>query len=131
MYAEYLKDHVKIKTQQQQGDLNLIASRMMGVRNLNELTRDINRNPLITGSITNMLSSSSITNEGSTPIEIFGASLYAKCGNYLGFVALICEIFTHMDWARFIELSKKQQSSTTISDEPVEISTKSYDIIND
>ena len=60
LYAECLKGHVKIKTQQQQGDMNLIASRMLGVRNINELRRDINKNPLIKGSITNMLESSSI-----------------------------------------------------------------------
>ena len=98
LYAECLKCHVKT----QPGDMNVIASRMMGVKNVNELTRN-----LITGSITNMLTSSSITIEGSTPIEIFGASLYATCGNYLGFVVLGCEIFTHLDWRRFIELSKK------------------------
>ena len=119
LHAECLKGHVKIKTQQQV-DMNVIASRMMGVRNVNELTRDINRNPLITGFITNMLASSSITTEGCTPIEILGASVYEKCGNYLGFVALGCEIFTHMDWARFIELSKKQQQRIDKADSEID-----------
>ena len=88
--AECLKGHIKT---QQQGDmnLNLIASRFMGVKNVDELTCDINRNPLITGSITNTLASCSI--EGSTSMESIGASVYAKCGNYLGFVALGCEFF--------------------------------------
>ena len=35
----------------------------------------------------------------------------------VGFLALTCEIFTHMDWARFIELSKKQQRRDKAYDE--------------
>ena len=125
LYAECLKGY--IKTQQQLGDmnLNLIASRFMGVKNVDELTRDINRNPLITGSITNALASNSPI-EGSTTAESIGASVYAKWGNYLGFVALGCEIFTHMNWARFIELAAKQRREKADTHDSEE-----FDIINE
>ena len=62
LYAECQKGHLKIKTQQ--GDMNVVACKMLGVKDVNELTRDINKNPLIRGSITNMLASSSISLAG-------------------------------------------------------------------
>ena len=42
-------------------------------------------------------SSSSISVQGHTPMGMLGASVNAKCGNYLEFLALGCEIFTHLN----------------------------------
>ena len=102
-------------------DMNGIASKMLGVRDINELRRDINKNPLIKGSITNMLASSSIAIEGYTPFEKLGAALYGKFGNYLGPIAVVCEIFNHMNWENFAKIAeenkKKEKEEEEIVDE--------------
>ena len=116
LYAECLKGHVKIKTQSS-SDMNVIASRMMGVRNVNELTQDINKNPLIRGFLSNMLASSSgITLTGHSPMESLGSSVYAKCGNYLGFLALGCEIFTHLDWENFQKIAEEKRKAQLLAE---------------
>ena len=87
--------------------MNSIASKMMGVKDIKELTTDINKNPLIKGTISNVIATNSLVLTGSTPMEAIGGRLYAKCGNYLGFLALFCEIFTHLDWETFIKLANE------------------------
>ena len=109
LYGECHIKKTKIKTHQQ-GDMNGIASKMLGVRDINELRRDINKNPLIRGSITNMLASSSIVIEGYTPLEKLGAVVYGKYGTYLGPVALACEIFNHMNWENFAKIAAEEQN---------------------
>ena len=119
MYAECLKGHVKIKTQSSP-DMNAIASKIMGVKNVNELTRDISKNPLIKGSITSMLASSSISLTGHSPMETLGASVYAKCSNYLGFLALGCEIFSHLDWKNFQKIAEEKRKAALVDDSEID-----------
>ena len=96
-----------VKFEKKPFDMNSIASKMMGVKDIKELTTDINKNPLIKGTISNVIATNSLMLTGSTPMEAIGGRLYAKCGNYLGFLALFCEIFTHLDWETFIKLANE------------------------
>ena len=114
LHAQCLKGH--IRPPKQQGDMNAIASKMMGVKDVNELKRAIDKNPLIRGSMSNMLASSSITLTGHSPMESLGASVYAKCGNYLGFLALGCESFTHLDWKNFQKIAEEKRKAQLLAE---------------
>ena len=60
--------------------MNSITSKMMGVKDVKELTTDINKNPLIKGVISNAIATNSLMLTGSTPMEAIGASLYLNVG---------------------------------------------------
>ena len=55
--------------------MDSIASKMIGVKDVKELTTYINKNTLIKGTISNVIATNSLMLTGSTPIEAIGASL--------------------------------------------------------
>ena len=64
-----------VKFEKKKFDMDSIASKMIGVKDVKELTTYINKNTLIKGTISNVIATNSLMLTGSTPIEAIGASL--------------------------------------------------------
>ena len=59
--------------------------------------------------VSNVIDTNSLMLTEYTPMEAICASVYVKCGNYLGFLALFCEIFTHVYWDAFTKLANERK----------------------
>ena len=42
-------------------------------------------------------------------MESLGANIYEKCSNYLGFLALGCEMFQGLDWVNFQNIAAQKR----------------------